>query len=86
MTRAYRPVHKASDKIEPRLARAFIVASERLRERIPFRQIEDALAAGDIRRANNILTRFPFEDAYLPSAEILKESVLKGAKIASEED
>jgi hypothetical protein len=85
MNRDFRPIHRASDKIEPRMARAIQLASERLRSRIPLRKIEDALESKDTRRAYEIVSQFDFEDAYLPSSEILHETVIRGGKIADEE-
>lgn len=85
MNLGYRAVHRASDKIEPRMARAIEIAATRLRERLPYRQLESAIERKDIRKANAILNQINFEDAFLPSAEILKESLIRGGKIADEE-
>ena len=81
-SREYRAAHRAADKIEPRMARAVLVAATRLRSRIPISAIEDALESGDLRLAGDILTRVDFDDAYLPSSDIIKETVIKGGKIA----
>jgi len=64
------------------MARAVLVAATRLRSRIPISAIEDALESGDLRLAGDILTRVDFDDAYLPSSDIIKETVIKGGKIA----
>jgi hypothetical protein len=79
----YRKIHAASNKIEPRMARALQVAADRVRARIPFRQIEDALMRKDKRGALALLAEVDVADAYLPSAEIVKEAVVTGGKVAS---
>jgi len=83
--RAYTALHRAEDKIEPRMARAIRLAAERLREKIPMADLEDALERGDYHAAGDLIERIDFADAYLPSAEILKETVMRGGKIAAKE-
>jgi hypothetical protein len=80
--RAYTRLHKEADKIEPRMARAIRVASERLKERLPMKELEDALERMDYRAAANLIETIDFADAYLPSSEIVKDAVLRGGKIA----
>jgi len=81
----YRAVHRASDRIEPRMAKAIALAAERLRSRLPLNKLEEALERKDLRAAGNIVSRIDFADAYLPSAEILKEAIVKGGKVAAAE-
>jgi hypothetical protein len=83
--RAYRTVHRVEDTIEPRMMRAIELANARLRESIPYSLIESALEQGDLRKANAILMHINFEDPYVPSAAILKDSVIRGGKVADEE-
>ena len=85
-SREYRAIHRAADKIEPRMARAIRVASQRLKDKIPMAELEDALERGDYHAAGNLIETIDFADAYLPSAEIVKESVLRGGKIAAKDD
>jgi hypothetical protein len=85
MSLEYRAVHRASDKIEPRMARAIELAAERLRSRLPMHELEDAIERKDLRHVNDIIAQFDFADAYVPSSEILQESVTRGGKIADEE-
>jgi hypothetical protein len=80
---AYREVHAAAGKIEPRMARALKVAADRVRSRVPFRQIEEALWRRDARAARALLDAVDVEDAYLPSAEIVRGAVVTGGKVAS---
>jgi hypothetical protein len=67
------------------MARAIQVAADRIRERLPYARIEEALTKRDARSALATLEGFDMADAYLPSAEILKEAVVKGGKVAAEE-
>lgn len=80
----YRKIHTAADKIEPRLARALRVAAERVRSRIPFRQIEEALWRKDVRTVRALLAAVDVRDAYLPSSEIVREAVVTGGKVVTE--
>lgn len=81
----YRAVHRAADRIEPRMAKAIVLAAQRLRARLPLGKLEEALDRKDLRSAGNIVSRIDFADAYLPSAEILKEAIVKGGKVAAAE-
>jgi hypothetical protein len=81
----YREIHKAGDAIEPRAARAFMLALARLRARVPVGEIADRIKAGDMRAVDEIITRLDIEDAFQPAAEIVRDAVLRGGKIAAEE-
>jgi hypothetical protein len=83
--RAYTALHTAEDKIEPRMARAIRLAAERLKQKLPMAELEDALERGDYRAAGELIERIDFADAYKPSAEIVRESVFRGGKIAAKE-
>jgi hypothetical protein len=78
----YRKIHATSNKIEPRMARAIKVAADRVRERIPFREIEEAIWRKDLREVRALLGGIDVADAYEPSAEIVREAVVTGGKIA----
>lgn len=80
-----RPIHGASDNVEPRLARGFSLALQRLRERIPVAALERALAAGDVAAAAALIARVDVEDAFIPSGEIVADAVVRGGKIAAED-
>jgi hypothetical protein len=81
----YRKIHAAGDKIEPRMARAVVLAADRVRERLPMRELERAIVRKDLRAFDDVLNAIDFPDAYLPSAEILKETVVRGGKVADTE-
>lgn len=84
-TPEYRQIHKAGDAIEPRAARAFGLALQRLRARIPVDRLEAALGRADMRELDAIVTGIDVEDAFAPSGEILADAVIRGGKIAGEE-
>jgi hypothetical protein len=67
------------------MAKAIVLAAQRLRARLPLGKLEEALDRKDLRSAGNIVSRIDFADAYLPSAEILKEAIVKGGKVAAAE-
>lgn len=82
----FRRVHGVSDRIELRMAKAVRVAADRVRERVPFRKIEEALSWNDLRAVTSILAEVDVADAYLPSAEIVREAFVKGGKVAAEDE
>jgi len=75
----------AADKIEARLARAFVLAMQRLRSRIPLEALARAISGADVRAASTVIDSFDVEDALEPSAEILRDAFLKGGKVGAED-
>lgn len=84
-TPEYTSMHEAADKIEPRLVRALELYAKRLARRIPIREIERALKAGDVRAIDELLNKVDFEDALEPSTRILTDAFVKGGKLTAKE-
>jgi hypothetical protein len=81
----YRAIHDAADKVEPRLARALVRHADRLRRRVPVRELVRAIELGDARRADAVLSDELFEDALEPSAAILADAFVRAAELTAEE-
>jgi len=80
-SRRDRAIHREAEKIEQRMARALISAAERLRARLPIKE----LATADPRVAAAILSSLDIEDAYIPVAEIMKDAYMRGGKVTAKE-
>lgn len=78
-------IHAVADKMEVRVARALDGAFTRMRSRVPIAQIEAALERGDARMAGELIDRTNFADALEPTAEILKDTFVRGGKVGAEE-
>ena len=79
-----RELHSEADRFEPRLARALVRASKILRDRTPIVDLANALAEGDVRAAEAVLTRVGFEDALVPSGAIVKDAFARGGRVGAE--
>jgi len=75
----------AADKIEARLARALVLAMQRLRSRIPLEALARAISGADVRAASTVVENFDIEDALEPSGEILRDAFMKGGKFGAED-
>ena len=80
----YLIVHKAADNIEPRVARAFERSVERMRSTVSINELAMALSAGDVKRAERLLTVQAVEDALSPVGTIVRDAVLRGGRIGAE--
>ena len=84
-TPAFRAVHKDADKIEKRMARAQLLAWQRLQSRIPLRKIAEAIAAKDQRTVAHLIDEIDVEDALEPVSKILRDAFIKGGKLSKKE-
>jgi hypothetical protein len=80
-----RALLESADKIEARLARALVLAMQRLRDRLPLEALERAVSAGDVRYASMVVDTIDVEDVLEPSGEILRDAFLKGGKLGAED-
>lgn len=79
----YQEIHKEADKIELRLARAFEVSVQRLRDKV---QIEELMIALSLRDINGALALFPdemLEENLKPSGTIVRDAVLRGGRVGA---
>lgn len=77
------PLHAEADKFEPRLARAYRRAVERLRERVPIVDLAAALETKDVHLVMAVLTRLGLEDVLVQLSMIHKDAFVRGGKIAA---
>jgi len=77
---AFREVHKDADKIERRLARAQLLAWDRLQKRMPLQAIAQAIADRDPRTAAKLIDGIDIEDALEPVSKILRDAFVRGGK------
>ena len=75
-------IHDVADKIEPRMARAYVLSTERLRESISINELALALSMGNVKAAIKIASR-EVESVMLPMGTIVKDTVLRGGKIGA---
>jgi len=81
----YRLVHATADKIEARMARAFVRAADRMRENVSVFELGNALADGDVKRAVRAVSPGgQIEDALGPVATITRDAVIRGGRIGAQ--
>jgi hypothetical protein len=76
-------LHAAADSIEPRMARAFERAAQRLRARVSINDLALAIQSGDVRAAMLLLPASVIVDALTPVGGIVRDAVLRGGRIGS---
>jgi hypothetical protein len=81
----FRAAHRQADRFEPRAARAFVLAVQRARTRIPLGRLAALISARDATSAADLLSGPAVEDALEPSAAILADAFVRGAKVAADE-
>ena len=79
----YADMHAAADRLEPRLARAFARAVERIRAGVSINDLAMAIAAKDAKRAQAIVSRAAIKDALGPAGAIVSDAVLKGGRVGA---
>ncbi len=80
---AYRELHAAADRIEPRLERAFVRAMERLRDQVSINELALALSAGD---AKGALRRVPVgevREALEGVGDSVQEAFMRGGRLGA---
>jgi len=79
----YLEIHRAADRIEPRMRRAVIKAAAALGARIPMEALTVALEGDNpLQAARLVLLGLDEADAYVPLGRIVADTVIKGAKLA----
>ncbi len=78
-------IHRAADRIEPRVARSVVKAAGVLRARVPVEALTEALEAGDVAEAARIMEAVDVEDAYVPMGRIIGDAVVVGGRIGAAE-
>jgi predicted nucleotidyltransferase len=90
--KAQAALHAEADKIEPRMARAFVKAAEKLRELVPINALAQAIHQGQVRVAqaapmtkdiDRALALIPWDrakEAFAPVGAIAKDCVMRGRK------
>lgn len=72
-----------SDRFSPRLRRAFVRATVRMKSRISMRELENALHEKDVRRALKAVREDEIDDVLSALTGILRDSFLRGGKIGA---
>ena len=80
----YRAIHSAADKIEPRMARAYVRSTERLREPISIDELAIALSLKNVNAAIKLIPDERVEDVLSPMGTIVQDTTLKGGRIGAE--
>jgi len=80
---AWRKIHAASAKIEPRLQRSLIRASHRLAAALDEDKIADIIEEGDVGAVDAYLESIDFVSFYEPASRIVQDAVRKGVKIGA---
>lgn len=79
---AHNPIHTTADAIEPRLARAYVLSTERLQESISINELALTLSMRNTKAAIKIASR-EVEKVLLPLGAIVKDTVIRGGKIGA---
>ncbi len=77
-------IHAAAKPFEPRLARAFLKATERMRSMVNIYDLAHALAAKDAKRALAIVRAVGFKEALAPVGSIAKDAFMRGGRVGAD--
>jgi len=79
----YLEIHRAADRIEPRISRAIVRAGHALASRVPMEELTIALEGDNpLQAARLVMARLDVADAYAPAGRIVSDTVIKGDKLA----
>lgn len=81
--KAYNDIHRAADRIEPRMARAFVRASDRLRDTVTIDELALAIASGSVLRAMRLFPAGVVREKMAPLGTIAKDAMVRGGRIGA---
>jgi hypothetical protein len=80
----YRDLHAAADRLEPRLALAFLRAVAAARRSVSINRLAMLLATRDVATAKRILSRAELERAMEPVGTVARDAVLRGGPLGAD--
>lgn len=82
--REYRATHRAADKLEPPLARAFQQSVQTIQKSVSINALAMAIASGDVKAAMRLLPVKTVRESLEPVAEIVRDAVMKGGELGAD--
>jgi len=83
MIASQRQLQNEADRFAPRLRRAFVKATDRMKARVALMKLADALSAKDVSRALLAVGEDELETTMRPFEAIVRDAFGKGGKIGA---
>ena len=80
----YRAIHIVADKIEPRMARAYVRSVEKLQKSISINGLAMAISLRNVKSAIRLIPAERVKDVLSPLATIVKDTTLRGGRVGAE--